>query len=271
MANDDFILNFYKNLAQNFGFSASSSMQDETIRQVETKFILTEIDDFIQRHEFMPKILELGCGNAYLLSAIQSKHPGLSLTGLEFTPELCELAQARKIPHTRILRGDMRKREHYPGELYDIVITERSLINLASWKDQEKTLEIIHQKLRFPGLYICVESYMEPWRDLNTARKEVQLPPLKASAQNVYLKDKSRKLLKKWGLLKKHTKISENALSSHFFNSRVLHPLLRPKGAKLKYAQIVKYLDENLNTTSKAYSPILLRSYEKMSSDLDQA
>lgn len=271
MANDDFILNFYKNLAKNHGPSATSSMQDETIRQVETDFILTEINDFIQRHEFIPKILELGCGNAYLLQRIQAQHPGISLTGLEFTPELCEIAQSRNIPHTQVFKGDMRKSEDYPGEFYDIVITQRSLINLGSWKEQEKVLEILHQKLRSPGLYICVESYMEPWINLNAARKEVRLPPLKPSVQNVYLKDKSRKLLRKWGHFKRPTKIPENALSPHFFNSRILHPLIRPQGARLKYTQTVKYLDENLTTCSMAYSPILLRSYEKMGSNLNRS
>jgi SAM-dependent methyltransferase len=269
MANDDFILKFYKNVAHNYGSSASSSMQDETIRRLESQFILSEIDDFIKRHELFPRILELGCGNAYLLSLIQKNYPGILQTGLEFSPELCSIAQARKLPYTKILHADMRKIEEFPHGLYDIVITQRSVINLSNWEEQKRVLKTIYQKLNFPGRYICVESYMEPWRDLNTARKEVHLPPLKPSIQNVYLKDKSRKLLLKLGLFKRRTNISENALSSHFFHSRVIHPLIRPQGARLKSTQLVRHLDETRAVWSRAYSPILLRSYEKTLSSVN--
>lgn len=262
MANDEFILQFYQNIALQYGDSARSTMQDETIRFWETEFVLREIQDFAQTHECWPRLLDLGCGNGHLLKVISEKFPGITLFGIEFTPELFEIARQRKIPKATLINGDMRNRSDFPDQV-EIVITERSLINLASWKQQKMALENITNVLTCPGRLIMMESFEEPWRELNRARKESNLDHLPQSAQNVYLKEKTARLLEHWGYFEREATLAKNCLSTHFYHSRVMHPAGRNAGSKTKFSLAVKFMDDSSPQAIGNYSPLLLRSFEK--------
>ncbi len=62
------------------------------------------------------------------------------MTGVEFVPALVELARDRKLPGVEILQGDMRN----PLNLsVDVVITERSIVNLLNWEEQKLALQNI--------------------------------------------------------------------------------------------------------------------------------
>lgn len=264
MANDDFILQFYKNIANAYGASSRSTMQDEFIRSVETNFICEEIQDFIQTHEVPARILDLGCGNGHLLEVIRKRFPNTTLFGLEFTPELMHLAKQRNLSRTHIGHGDMRLLKDYPSDKFDIIITERSLINLGSWKEQQLALYNISQKMNFPGRLISVESYEEPLLELNLARKEMGLEAIAVSDQNIYLKEKTtRRELEELGFFSRLTKTSANALSTHFYQARVLHPTIRGQGSKVKFTRMVNFFDESSVQGVGNYSPILLKSFEK--------
>lgn len=262
MANDEFILQFYQNIALQYGASSRSTMQDETIRYWETQFVLQEIQEFITRHECMPRVLDLGCGNGHLLSVIRQRFPELPLYGLEFTPELYQIACKRGLLRTQFICGDMRLKEHYPQQV-DIVITERSLINLASWKQQKMALINITECLSTPGRLIMMESFEEPWRELNRARQEANLELIAQSPQNVYLKEKTARLLEHWGYFERQSELPKNLLSTHFYHSRVFHPTSRNSGSKTKFSLAVKFLDDSAPLAVGNYSPILLRSFEK--------
>lgn len=238
-------------------------MQDLVVRRYEIQFVIEEIEDFIKTHEQLPSVLDLGCGNGILLQALRERFPELPLTGLEYTPELYELACSRQLPNTTLVLGDMRS----PTGLtppYQIIITERSVINLRNWGEQKRALEHIARMLSFPGRYIMIESFEEPRLELAQARKEMGLKPVPPSVQNVYLKEKMIKTLKQEGLFERSTSNGPNQLSHHFYLSRVLHPTIRVPGTKGKFSRFVDFFEESLSKKSSSrYSPILLRSFEK--------
>lgn len=262
MANDEFILHFYENIALQYGDSSRSTMQDETVRFWETQFILEEIKDFIKTFECMPRILELGCGNGHLLKVIRQNFPFVTLFGVEFTPGLAQIAQQRNLPGCQVVCGDMRLKDAFPDKI-DIVITERSLINLGSWKQQKSALTHITDCLNIPGRLIMVESFEEPWRELNRARKEAALDHIPQSPQNVYLKEKTARLLEHWGFFERTSVLPRNTLSTHFYHSRITHPAGRNSGAKTKFSLAVKFLDDCSPQAIGNYSPILFRTFDK--------
>lgn len=261
-SHDNLILNFYQRVAQNFGLRSSSTMQDPAIREAELRFVFQEVDDFIQTHEIAPRILDVGCGNGTLLSALRERYPNLALFGLEFTPELYELAVSRKIPNCQITRGDMREARDYPKEIH-IVVSERALINLANWKQQKMAIDAIAGALQFPGRLIMMESFMEPWIQLNQARTEMRLSLIPVSIQNVYLKEKSARYIEHRGFFERKTPTGPHALSNHFYISRVFHPASRPDQAKGKFSRFVEFFENSLPQNFGQYSPILFRSFEK--------
>ena len=55
---------------------------------------------------------------------------------------------------------------------FDIIITERVLINLLSPKDQENALYNISKALVPGGSYLMIESFIEPLMKINKIRRE---------------------------------------------------------------------------------------------------
>jgi ubiquinone/menaquinone biosynthesis C-methylase UbiE len=261
-SHDNLILQFYQKVAKNFGLRSSSTMQDPTIRQMEMRFIFLEIDHYIHTHEAYPKILDIGCGNGTLLEALRDRYPKIPLYGLEFTPELYQLAISRNISDCQIILGDMRKVEDYPQDI-NIIISERALINLANWKQQKTAIDAMAERLLFPGRLILMESFFEPWIQLNQARSEMRLSLIPVSVQNVYLKEKSARYIEKKGFFERKTQMGQHALSNHFYLSRVFHPATRPDQAKGKFSRLVEFLENSLPKSTGQYSPILFRSFEK--------
>lgn len=260
--NDQFILNYYARIAESFGLRADSTIQDHAIRSMEMEFACAEISNFIRTHEFPPRILELGCGNGTLLQEISRRYPHCKLWGVEFSPELTALAQSRNLPNCQVDVGDMRLLDSYPKQV-DMIITERSLINLASWDQQRTALGHMMKTLSFPGRLVLMESFAEPWIELNQARKELALSPIPQSPQNIYLKEKAARLIVHYGFFERKTEIPKNALSTHFYLSRVFHAGVKPDGSKTKFSRLVEFFDQGLPTGLGNYSPILLRSFEK--------
>jgi SAM-dependent methyltransferase len=263
MANDAYILNHYKKVAENFLDKPYSTIQDVEIRDAETNFIIQQINQIIDlNNQLNLSIADLGCGNGYLLEQVNKNYPMLKLYGLEFTPELYQIAHNRNLNNTKIYHGDIRANMPLPKEL-DIIITERVIINLLSWKQQQKALSNIVQHLKPGGFYIMVESYFWPWLELNQARKENKLPEIPVSKHNLYLKDKAHYFLEKNGMLLCKPAMASNYLSTHFFITRILHPIIKPEGGRRKYSHFADFFNQALPAAVGNYSPILFKLYQK--------
>jgi ubiquinone/menaquinone biosynthesis C-methylase UbiE len=261
---DDYIRQFYQGVAENYGQSALSTMQDPFIRQMEMQFVLDEIEDFITTHGCYPRVLDLGCGNGILLATLRAHFPHLSLSGLEFTPELLELAKKRELPNVAFSLGDMRSLKTYPTGPFDIIITERSLINLGSWDEQMQALENMTKVLAFPGRLLLIESFEESLQQLNRAKKELGLPAQKQSPQNNYLREKFTNFLKQRSFFERTTKLGRHGLSKHFYLTRVFHPVIRPSGTRSKFSKLVEFFEQAMEGQPReGFSPIQLRSFDR--------
>lgn len=265
MVNDDFIKKHYSKVAKNFGETGLSTIQDPFIRDAEVDFFIREIEHYIIKEDKKSsevKVVDLGCGNGFLLMKLRERFPSLQLYGLEFTPELHQIAQSREIPNCHIFEGDIRL--HYDiFEQADICITERVLINLQSWKQQKSALAHIQQYLRPKGRLLMSESFLESWVIMNIARREVLLPELPQSKQNNYLSENTVKAIKGMGFREVEGQTQRHFLSTHFYITRVLHQIIRPEGAKIKHSHLVSFLNQALPPGVGTYSPIQFRVFLK--------
>lgn len=267
MVNDAYIRSHYKKVAQNFGPSSLSSIQDPYIRTCEENFFIREIQNFIKVHSNLSPhdiiVMDFGCGNGHLLSVLRKYFPEIKLVGLEFTPELLEIAQKRKLENTSLYLGDIRQKLPFEDKAH-IIITERVIINLLSWKQQELGLRNIAQHLQKDGLYLMSESFREPWIELNLARREVGLDQIKQSQHNRYLAGNAIDFMAKQLNLKQiDGQTAQNFLSTHFYISRVLHPSIRPEGAKIKSSRMVDFFNQALAPAAGNFSPILFHVFHK--------
>lgn len=259
---DELILNHYKKVASNFGDSPNSTMADPYIREMEIKFFIGEISRIKKNNPSIKKVLDLGCGNAHLLSVLQETFPELSFYGLEFTPELLEIALNRSLPSVIIKQGDAREADSFT-ETFDIIITERVIINILTWEGQEKALRNISHWLNPNGHYLMVESFRESWEELNKGRKEMSLEEIPVSYQNRYLNERVIPILKDLHLEEIKGEIPLNYLSTHFYLSRIVHVMLKPDGGRGKNSRFVRFFDDALPPAVGNYSPILFRVFKK--------
>lgn len=261
---DKIILDHYAKLSKDWGLQGQMSMQDQVVRERETQFILKQTQHCLRSLGVAPEqatILDVGCGNGFLLAALWEELAGAHLHGIEFVPELVELAQSRSLPGVQIQQGDMRLRDSFAGTAH-VVITERSVVNLLTWEEQKKALENIASWIKPGGFYIMVESFQEPWAEMNAARQENKLPEVPISPHNRYLKEPCIDTLGSRGLRTVPGVESKTALSSHFFLSRVFQHLFVQEGRPAS-ERVWQFFAEGLPKDVGNYSPILFRVFQK--------
>ena len=259
---DKIIKEHYRKQAKNHGESKLSTMEDEFTREKETQAILSTID-FLLSKNILPKIikiLEVGCGNGYLMSILSSKYCGESFYAIEYCDELLNIARKRNLNNVKFFQGNCKNLK-FKNEFFDIVITERVIINLLSNEDQMLCIREIHRVLKRGGFYIMIESFKEPLQSLNEARKELCLEEISQPYHNLYIDDIVFNFIRSIGF-EDYTKLSSvesNFLSNHYFISRVFHELVRPQGGRVRNTHFVKFFDKIIYDTSqnvKDYSPI---------------
>ncbi len=257
------ILNHYRRVAQTHGASSCSTMKDPYIREAEIQFFIKEIQRYkSDQQKDCIKILDIGCGNGYLLGRLEQEFPNDDKFAIELTPEFAEIASARKLPRTSIINSDGRKLGEYFNNI-DICITERVLINILHEKHRKELVTGIKKVLVDNGVYLMSESFCEGLRNLNRARKEMRLHKLSQSEQNRYLKEQELGDLLGSELVEIPGLTPKNFLSTHFYVTRVLHNLYRPEKSRLEGTEFVKFFDEGFGPAVGDYSPINFRVFKK--------
>ncbi|MCK5073667.1 MAG: class I SAM-dependent methyltransferase [Bacteriovoracaceae bacterium] len=261
---DKLILNHYKKVAGSFGLRSSSTMEDPFVRKKEIEFIIEEIQRLFLELKRDIVILDAGCGNGYTLSCLKERFPTFVFYGVEFSPELCELAVSRNLEGVKITNGDIREKDFFK-ETVDIVITERVIINILNRGHQDDAIANISSVLPDGGLYVMIESFVGPLKELGDARDEMCLDEIEESYQNKYLNEPFVKRMVKYGLTENTPVMPRNYLSSHFYLTRVFHKAMRPDGGKVKFTKMVDFFREAIPPAVGNFSPILFRSFRKIS------
>jgi ubiquinone/menaquinone biosynthesis C-methylase UbiE len=261
VSNDQIIQSHYKIQAEKHKDSSTSTMEDVIIRQkeIESIFSFFNLRDISKINN---RVLEIGCGNGYTLEQLAASFPDTAFHGLDFSHDLLGIAAKRKIKNASFSQGDVRKLS-FEDESFDIVYTERCLINLLNWEDQQKALTEIKRVLKKGGFYFMVESFTDGFDNLNKARHELGLHNIPVAYHNLYFnKEAFTKFIDSFFNIADPAalgntdplKLASNFLSSHYFTARVLHPLLTKGDSNLKNTEFVKFF--SFLPPSGEYAPI---------------
>lgn len=226
----DLILEHYRKEAELHGKDASSTMRDATTRGREVAGVLRVLEWLKAEGHPTQNLVDIGCGNGYLLEVIRERDPKIELTGLEYTPDMVEIAAGRNVPRCPILQGDVRALP-FGDRSWDLAVTERCIINVMDRADQERSLREVGRVLRPGGHFLCIEAFTDGLSQLNEARDELGLPPNEMPYHNIWF-DKDWFL----GVIADQFEVVDlakerdpslptpNFLSSHYFISRALYP-----------------------------------------------
>ena len=79
-------------------------------------------------------LLDCGCGTAPMLSLLKQRYPDRHYTGIDLTPEMIEVARAKRMPGVELVVGDCEKLP-FPDGSFDAVICCQSFHHYPNVQD----------------------------------------------------------------------------------------------------------------------------------------
>lgn len=104
-------------------------------------------------HQFLPtsfsRLLDVGCGEGAYGAAVQSKHPGVEIWGVEPYTPAATIAASRL---THVFNDSFHDQLSIPDDYFDVVTFNDSLEHMA---EEYSMLRLAHKKLTSNGVLIC--------------------------------------------------------------------------------------------------------------------
>ena len=171
------------------------------------------------------RVLDAGCGNGRTLLRLAKSRVVVG-RGIDFSAEMISAAWKALPPDIDVAFSvaDLREPLGTDGG-FDLIYTQRALINLASWEEQRGAILRLLGLLREGGTFVMCENSQDGLDDLNNWRSSVGLAAIVAPWHNRYLRDAEVKELAEdpHGCLLVRT---EYPLSTYAFLSRVVNAVM---------------------------------------------
>lgn len=175
----------WDNWAKQFGTSLRATTKSMTIKQLEIFAIMKHLKPGT-------KVLDVGCGNGYNDIAFIENVKDISVVGVDYSKEMIDNA----VLNAKTLKPEQQQRLKFQvadalalpfnGE-FDIVTTDRCIINLTDAEMQKKAIESCIKALRPGGLFLMLENSQQNYARQNDARESVGLPRRQWPSFNLFL------------------------------------------------------------------------------------
>ncbi len=212
------ILDYWDQKAKELKELPQATMRDIQLRLLEIDLILGQLKN-------SEEVLDVGCGNGFATEIYSEK--AKSIVGIDFSSEM--IHQANQQLHQK--QGNNKNISFrqmdvlnlaFPENSFDVVISERCLINLRSWEDQRQAMLEIKRVLKSGGRFLMIEGTNEGLNGLNIIRESYGLHKIERHWHNLLLDDD-----KLMDFLENNFKINEiRSLGTYYLISRVVHPLM---------------------------------------------
>jgi SAM-dependent methyltransferase len=169
----------WQNWAQEYGAALRATTKRPSAKELEIDALARHLRT-IGATERRLDILEVGCGNCHNLVALAELFPQAVLTGVDYVPEMITAA----MEHLKNLPRDTtsRIRLHVADVLdlsameglssqYDVVFTDRCLINLNTVQKQIAAIDQLRHRLGPAGSLILIENCLQTYEVQNDCRE----------------------------------------------------------------------------------------------------
>jgi SAM-dependent methyltransferase len=170
---------FWNDRAQNGEFAGTN---DLNIKKIE----ISELEKYFKDDL---SVLEVGCGNGESAEYFASKFK-VNIDATDFAEKMVAAATARvegrkDLPGTiKFQVADIRNFE--TDVKYDLIYSQRSLINLDSWQEQQCAIEKILSWLKPGGRFVMCENSFDGLSQINSYRDAVGLADVTPPWHNRY-------------------------------------------------------------------------------------
>lgn len=166
---------------------AKSGTRDLILKQLEQRFLAP----YLAKAE---RVLDAGCGDGATLRALAwARHTGnvwTKLVGFDYSANMVRAAHHAPDgdlvvwhPHSLL--------DAIPDAWgkFDLVFTERALINLTSWEEQARAIRHLQAAVAPGGLLVLVENSGDALVRLNVLRRALDLPAIEPPWHNRYFRE----------------------------------------------------------------------------------
>jgi SAM-dependent methyltransferase len=170
------IKEFWETRAGKYGSSPQATTNDYFMRRLEIRFLKDSIDSFSKTQK-IHRIADIGCGNGYSTAEVAKHFPEIEFIGYDYSENMIRGAN-RILGDTNLTNLSFHIFDITKGHLtddFDLVYTDRCLINLPSWELQKAAITKIHNSLSVDGIYIMIENFMDGQSNFNKLRRDFGL------------------------------------------------------------------------------------------------
>jgi len=224
----------YWNSRADLGIRAGSN--DYTAKRLEIEAIASFVMDG-------QTILDIGCGNGVTTIELARRYE-VKIIGLDYAEAM--ISAARENANNQVLKGEIRFEIgdvlQLPEfeEKFDIVYTERTLINLSDFSLQRRSIKAITDVLKVGGSYVMCENSQDGLNSINRLRERVGLSRIDPPWHNRYFKDDELKRLRIRGVRLERI---ECYSSTYYLLSRVVNAwCARQEGREPDYNDAINQL-----------------------------
>lgn len=179
-------------LAKKHGLDLKSTTKTPTIKRLEINAIARVIDKYF-KHAPGKAVLEVGCGNGHNLFGLAKLFPSFNFVGLDYSSDMIASAKIliNELPDIDLSfdEGDvlsLSKRSDLT-ENFDLVLTDRLIINLPNWELQKQSLHQLRSCLKKGGYLVVVENFVNAYANQNKMRQLIGLPPRVPDEYNKFI------------------------------------------------------------------------------------
>lgn len=184
----------WQNWAREYKEGLRATTKTPSIKALEIDALSRSFGKIIENRAL--KILEVGCGNGHNCFALAERFPKCEFTGVDYVHEMIENAQKIRsknssYDHISFRTGDILELDQHPelDEQYDIVFTDRCIINLNSDSLQQRAVDQLTKKVNARGFFVMIENSQATHHEQNDLREAVGLPPRPVAEFNHFINE----------------------------------------------------------------------------------
>jgi ubiquinone/menaquinone biosynthesis C-methylase UbiE len=193
----DQIKEHWRNWATTFGTGLNATTKTGTLKALEIDVLARRLTS-IGLQDKSANVLEVGCGNGLNCFGLAQQFPSLQFDGVDYTAEMIDAAIKSALANgfqerTKFYHGNALELAAIPElrKQYDVVFTDRCLINIEKPDLQEKAITDLAARVRPGGYLLMIENSTATYGQQNHCRELLDLPPRTPAAFNLFL-DESR-------------------------------------------------------------------------------